>query len=450
MIITRRQSLALLGSAFATPLLFRSDEARAARTFRRLGPPVPLGASAPGTQERVRLAAFSDGGLVASWTNFNLGFNTVWCQYFAKNRKPIGTPIEIGNATGLDAGTPLEARPVTFPDGHALIFFTADRTAAGADEGKKLFVQRMSSTRQKVGKPIRVSSETTGRNDIVVAALLTNGNVMVVWQYQGIGTNQDPVDTHCRVVNPNGKPITPERRVTKEGPKGRQTPKSIAALSNGRSVFSYVHFDPVEGIFRVACQRLNSLGQRFGVPLVLKETSSDNPYGAGTVASDLSGRPPVASSDAKAVKGRWFDAVVLKQAGEGKTRVHGTRIGVGGQTIEPLHGISLPIRTQFFSEGYLSLLLEPGVDFDIIVEEREPAAPGAPRTVAAQAADLAPGAPTAGLQTLVSSTGNFLSADDGVITRQNADGTTFALGISDSGSAGVHFWFVVREEIRSH
>lgn len=438
--ITRRQSLGLMGSALAVPFACRIDTAQAAKTFRRVGKPVKLGGNVAGTQERVRLAAFGDGGLLVTWTNFNLSTTTVWCQYFRKNRKPIGGPVEIGNAAGLDAGTALEARALTFSDGHALIFFTADRTGASAEEGKQLYVQRMSKKRTRVGKPIRVSSEATGRNDLVFATLLTSGKVMVVWQYQGPGVNLDPVDVHCRVVDPTGKPVTAEQRATKEGRKGRQTPKSIAALSKGRCVFSYVHSDTAAGIFRAACQRLDPTGKKLGAPLILKQTSSDNPYGAGSVSSDLSGRPPIPPGKSRIVKGKSFHAAVYKQAGDGKTRIRGSEIGANGKTLEGEHAISLPVRTLFFFERAPTFVyLEPHVS--LLGAEGEPASPGLPRGIFALGAIISEGADLPSWQKLASSTGNSLVLDDGVMLRENADGTTLALGISDSGAAGVHFYF---------
>src|SRR5688572_3407835 len=179
--VTRRKSLALIGSAVAGPLMLRTDEAAAA-TFTRVGTPIPLGSAAAGHQERVRLAGFNgNGSTLATWTNFNFSTATTWCQYFSETGATLTNPIQLDTAATLAPGTSREARPLSFADGKALIFFFARRAGAPSTEGEQLFVQRMAANRTKVGAPIRINGDPDGQSNSVFAAQLTNGNVMVIW-----------------------------------------------------------------------------------------------------------------------------------------------------------------------------------------------------------------------------------------------------------------------------
>jgi hypothetical protein len=245
----------------------------------------------------------------------------------------------------------------------------------------------MSAGRKKIGQPRRISSKAAGRNDLVFAALLTNGRVMVVWQYQGLGPNLDPVDVHCRVVDSTGKPVTAERRATKEGIPGRQTPKSIAALPNGECVFSYVHFDAAGGVYRVALQKLAPSGKRLGAPVVLKETDSNSPYGAGSVASLASGQPPLDAIAGKAPAFKGFQFAISYDGSAEDTRLWGQAFKANGTGFTPWHVISPAIRTSFFSERSPALLaIKSGVCLGMTLVDRKN--PGDPLKIVGFVGDL--------------------------------------------------------------
>jgi hypothetical protein len=315
--ITRRQSLGLLGSALAAPYLLRGDPAKAAVTFTKVGPILQLGSATPNAQERTRLAAFYDGSFLATWTNFGSGTN-VTCrgQYFSRDGAALTGIIDFGTEAGLEPPTAWSF-PVSFPNGRAHVYFTSKRTGAPSGEAEQLFLQRMSAGRTKLGPPKRINGNPDTSASVQVATRLSNGNVMVLWQSGRAGGTTDSIDAFCRVVAPDGTPVTPERRATAHVNR-IQVPKSVAALSNGRSVFIYDHIDYfVDGTYRVFLQQLDANGQRVGNPVLQKTADALEPHGSGGVEATTPNR---------------FVALHTRrhQAGGGMARAEGAPVKVWG------------------------------------------------------------------------------------------------------------------------
>jgi hypothetical protein len=324
--ITRRKSLALIGSAVAAPLILRADEAAAA-TFERVFTKT-LGSAAAGIQDHPRLAGFnSDGSILATWTSGTGSTITTWCQYFSKTGAKFTDPIQLDTAASLAPGTSREARPLSFADGRALIFFFAKRTGAPSTEGDQLFVQRMSADRQKSGEPIRINGDPDGESSSVFAAELTNGNVMVIWARRD---HTPPFDGYVvsRVITADGALVTERQRAT-QPESGAELPTSIAALSGGRSVFAYSHTDFGAGTITVACQRLDANGAPLGNPIILKTTSTSEAYGSGAVASRLS----TGSKGRLRALGNVFDVAFYRKTGTLKWKVWAGRYSASGAVV---------------------------------------------------------------------------------------------------------------------
>ena len=314
--ITRRQSLGLMGSALALPYLLLADGARAAPIS--VLKHIRLGKTQPGGKSDAAIAALpgNQGGFLACWINYRTYPDfRAFCQYFNNSGNPLSDPIRMGGAAGQTDGTPAgSARPVAFPNGTALIIFTAPRDGSPGEEGDQVWVQRMSAGREKVGVPIRINTLHIGGCAIVHATRLTNGNVLVAWQHAE-GT-PDSIDVRCRVIDNKGVGISPERRATKTA-GAQQIPKDLAALPNGKSVLSYAHLDLVDKIWRLELQRLTAAGVRIGDPILIKKTSSDKPFGAAAVASFVdAGRHVAPDSNARSDHYDFVDSYYKEKAGD--------------------------------------------------------------------------------------------------------------------------------------
>jgi hypothetical protein len=433
--VTRRKSLALIGSAVAAPLILRTDEAAAA-PFEKVFGPKALGATAAGTQGRVRLAGFkSDASILATWTNFNASAFTTWFQYFSKTGTKLTNPIQLDTSATLEPGTSFEARPLSFADGTALIFFFASRKGAPETEGSQLFVQRMSANRKKVGKPIRINDGPAGSNGQVFAAQLTDNNVMVIWQHTSFGPtgHSDVVD---RVITKDGAFVTSRRRATLES-AGNQTPKSIAALSQRRAVFSYTS---VEGdVLTVACQRLNRNGARVGDPIVLKTVDRFAPHGTASVASVRS----IGSKSARQNLGAEWDAYYYaKGAQEEYLKVRAERFAAAdGEIVIPAHSVfsgSEPFVG--FTEATPQVILLPDGQ-SVIFSERRTA--GGLKGIRVQVHNIDSANPSPLGPILISTRSPFLVLDDVIGLRntvvvgyEKSDATGF------DGKAYMAEWFI--------
>jgi hypothetical protein len=373
--VTRRQSLALIGSAVAAPLMLRTDEANAA--FDPVGAPIIFGGGGPGNPERLGLAGFNrDGSTLATWTSFNAGTPTLWCQYAAEAGNKLTPPIQLATAAALEPGTALQTFPVSFPDGTAFVFFNANRAGGPGGEGRQIYVQRMSANRAPVGAPVRINDAKGGGN-WPFAERLTNGNVIVAWD-----------GVFCRVLTKSGAFVTPVRRVTSEGVGAR--PTSIAALSNGRSVICYVSqvFSPPT--FTVAVQVLDSNGFRLGNPIVLKRvtTFGDAIYGVGAVGSRLS----TGVKHASRAIGDTFEAACYRRAGDGKWKVWAGRFRADGTVLIPQSAVWTKAEHAAPAGQFAPRILPLKDGRSIILQESRPA--DGQKKILAQIGTLSPAGPS--------------------------------------------------------
>lgn len=97
--------------------------------------------------------------------------------------------------------------------------------------------QLFSATGTKVGSPIRLSEDSTDMATNGSVALLSDGNIVVVWQtpsYQGDGM----IDVMGRIVTPTGGALT-TAFVVHQGVEGIQRDPAVMALSNSRFIVAW-------------------------------------------------------------------------------------------------------------------------------------------------------------------------------------------------------------------
>jgi Ca2+-binding RTX toxin-like protein len=95
-----------------------------------------------------------------------------------------------------------------------------------------LFLQITNAFGQAVGTPRQVNAVAgTARLDGGMLTTLTNGNLVAVWLAQGTGTDY-AYHVFCRILQPNGTPVSPELRIDTTATDRSGNP-AVAALSNG-------------------------------------------------------------------------------------------------------------------------------------------------------------------------------------------------------------------------
>jgi hypothetical protein len=244
--------------------------------------PFPLGDDQPGGQAGPALAPEGVNNLIGSWLNTSGVTSRATVRFYSRFGTPFPQQFALGGATGPTAGTDATSVfPVGFFDESALVFFAANPRSGAANRFRDIFVQRVAN-RAKVGLPIAVNQTVAGNQARILAAPLSNDNVMVAWlSHSGPASSYD---IRGRVVRKAGSGVSPDRPLTLNT-AGAQTPTALAALANGRSVLAYLVRSGSGASLRqdVLLQRLGASGERLGQPFLLKRTTGTATYGGATV-----------------------------------------------------------------------------------------------------------------------------------------------------------------------
>jgi hypothetical protein len=288
MTINRRALLRGLGPALAFPYLLRSQPAKAAViSIETVGNPIELGANQPGGKSSVALAAFSKkGNYAAGWINFR-SFSDVraYVQKRSRNGAALSPAIQMGGGTLTDGVNASNLAIVALPDDSSLVFFCAQRNGANSTDAFDIFVQRMDASFQKVGAPLAVNTTRVGAQTSVMATLLKNGNVQVVWESAAADFSSSTV--RGRVMKPNGQPAQPEQKVIRQA-TGFSTPRSLVPGPNGQSVLTYTRLynsstAPTKATFFVCDkdrQAVGANGMPAGPVFILDRTDGSETFGA--------------------------------------------------------------------------------------------------------------------------------------------------------------------------
>jgi hypothetical protein len=266
----------------AFPYLLRSGPAEAAVTLRKVGKAIQLGKNQPGGKSRVTLSPFDENSFIAGWVNVRaFGDVRPFVQKRHYNGSAQSQEIQIGGGPLTDGNATSNIAVVAFPDGSSHVYFAAQRNGAALADSFDIFLQRMSPSFRKVGNPIAINTRSAGQQDAVLAILLRNGNVQVVWF--------SDQTIRGRVIKPNGQPASRERTVVRTG-DGTHVPKSLGQGRRG-ALLSYIRFGfpdaAPKGPIAVqkAVQQLNNNGGMLDQPILLDTGSAFD--GAGFVGYDL-------------------------------------------------------------------------------------------------------------------------------------------------------------------
>jgi hypothetical protein len=197
------------------------------------------------------------------------------------NGSQLSQEIQIGGGPLTDGNAASNISVVAFPDGSSHVYFAAQRNGAALADSFDIFLQRMSPSFRKVGNPIAINTTSAGQQDAVLAILLKNGNVQVVWFSDGT--------IRGRVIKPNGQPASRERTVVRTG-DGTHVPRSLGQGRNG-ALLSYIRFGfpnaapKGPSTVQKAVQQLNNNSGMAEQPIIVD--TAGNFDGAGFVGYDL-------------------------------------------------------------------------------------------------------------------------------------------------------------------
>jgi hypothetical protein len=287
---TRRQALSVLGATIILPRLMTS-RAAAAPSIQLIGAPFYVDRAEPargGNYAPVLVNRPENGGFIAAWINSQSAsrYDAQGCVgFFAKNTASFLPITQLGvdcDSQGAGCGDTAgefasSVAPVAFPDGTSLVFFSADRLDTDNAHRQDVFVQRIGVNRQPIGVPTDVNQALAYAQDSVVAARLSNGRALVIFQSHH-NSLEDSFDIKGRVFTAGGVPLTPEKFTTVDTTSA-QGRLALAPLLNGRSLLSYVVSSGNQAQYYV--QLLDSAANRLGAPLLIKETTGGRYGGVG-------------------------------------------------------------------------------------------------------------------------------------------------------------------------
>lgn len=277
--IDRRTVLGGLGSSLAIPIVLTPGTAEAKRVLT-LVKRVRLGTQLPGDVTNPHVATLPDGGFIASWINQPVpGTSYAYVRFYDSGGAPISGNLKLqgGTTTGVNAES---IQVVSTGGGRAFALFTAKTIGATGLDATDIYLQKFAANHAASGTPIRVNTTPSNSEDTVCATRLSNGKVLVVWNTQGSTT--DSVNVVGRVIAPDGTMLTAEKVLTNTT-TGVQVLSCLAAIDNGKAIFTYYTFASVSTSLKFYAQTLNANADRVGAPRLIKSRPSVIAGGYGSV-----------------------------------------------------------------------------------------------------------------------------------------------------------------------
>ena len=148
---------------------------------------------------------------------------------------PTTTSSGMFSVNNLKFGASMMSNDIlAFDDGRFMVVWNGAQPG-----GNEIAVmgQLFSSTGIKIGTQISLSEESTSLASNGSVALLSDGNIVVVWQTPSYET-EGMIDVMARIVTPNGDALT-NAFVVHEGVDGIQRDPAVMALSDSRFIISW-------------------------------------------------------------------------------------------------------------------------------------------------------------------------------------------------------------------
>lgn len=236
-----------------------------------------------------RVALLQGGGAVFVWQSGRPGFQNIHARFLGADGVFATGDLRVNTDTNSNQVSPDVA---VLADGHVMVVWTS---FGDASTRKDVKAQAFSPAGQRLGAEFRVnsyepSSPLPGLNQRSPrVAALANGNFVVAWVTENIGTSSETFEStnavtasaivHCRLFNPAGAPLTTDFRASPRDNPFCSGP-AVAGLAQGGFIVVWNQRDTVsaENSWDVFGRLFDAAGATNGPPVRLNVATIGDQY----------------------------------------------------------------------------------------------------------------------------------------------------------------------------
>lgn len=221
------------------------------------------GITVPGADRIIfgpRVAAFADGGFVATWTRLGADSDMdILGQRFDDEGNPVGPVFDVNTDDGYTQQLPSVA---TLADGGFIVAWTAFSGVGAPVSSRGIQAQRFDSTGAKVGPQFLANSNIFNSQFSASVAALEDGGFVITWTDR---SSDERSDIKAQVFDAAGAPVGHEIKVNADF--GENSTPDVIGLAGGGFAIAWRNENPWGADTRL--QIFDSAGNEIGGDIVI-------------------------------------------------------------------------------------------------------------------------------------------------------------------------------------